>query len=174
MDYRTGQELKSLDPKDYKRVIVVCGSRHWGDKWRFHKKIIAFLASVNEPVLFVSGAAKSGADRMIIDWCAKFGFPCLQVPADWDRYGKSAGFRRNESMASICNEVIAFWDMESNGTAHMLQISTEQNHPTKIINISNKHANTDHHTALELAASTVCVSGEHSRPEDYEPIEELP
>lgn len=173
MDYRQGQGCRSLDPRDHKHVVVVCGSRGWGDKWKFHKKVVAYLATLTDSVLFVSGAANSGADRMIIDWCKRFGFPCLEIPADWDKYGKSAGYRRNEKMGAICNAVLAFWDMESRGTAHMLRIASENNHPTVIINVGSKYAEIKHHETLELAKSAVCVSGEFSGPEAYESIEDF-
>jgi hypothetical protein len=42
-------------------------------------------------------------------------------PANWNRYGKSAGFRRNEKMARSADALIAFWDGDSNGTEHMIR-----------------------------------------------------
>ena len=56
---------------------------------------------------------------------------CLlsRFPADWDKYGKSAGYRRNVEMAKFAIEdqnkglLIAFWDGKSRGTKWMIDIA---------------------------------------------------
>ena len=42
-------------------------------------------------------------------------------PADWNTYGKSAGFVRNIEMAENATALIAFWDGKSSGTKHMIE-----------------------------------------------------
>ena len=54
-------------------------------------------------------------------------------PAQWDKYGKRAGYRRNEQMAEVADGLIAFWDGQSKGTKHMIDIMTEKNLPTKVV-----------------------------------------
>ena len=54
-------------------------------------------------------------------------------PADWKKFGKSAGFRRNEQMAEFADGLIAFWDGESHGTKHMIDIANEKGIKTKVI-----------------------------------------
>jgi hypothetical protein len=55
--------------------------------------------------------------------------------ADWDKYGKNAGFIRNKDMGEflnnhtidhICN-VVAFWDGKSRGTRNMINIAKVSN-----------------------------------------------
>jgi hypothetical protein len=46
-----------------------------------------------------------------------------RYPADWERYGKSAGYRRNKEMALVAQALVAFWDGESLGTKHMIDIA---------------------------------------------------
>lgn len=43
------------------------------------------------------------------------------MPADWDLYGKSAGFKRNVQMAEYADALVAFWDGASSGTKHMIE-----------------------------------------------------
>ena len=106
----------SLNPKDYRVIIVVSGTRKWADKVKFHTHITQYLRRFNEPVLFVSGAAPSGADRMIIQWCARYNYPCIEMPADWDTYGPQAGFVRNFDLLNIGTHFATFWDGVSPGT----------------------------------------------------------
>lgn len=40
-------------------------------------------------------------------------------PAEWDKFGKKAGFIRNEIMALEASQAILVWDGESRGTADM-------------------------------------------------------
>jgi hypothetical protein len=42
-------------------------------------------------------------------------------PADWDTFGKGAGFIRNTKMAEYSDALIAIWDGTSRGTAHMIR-----------------------------------------------------
>jgi hypothetical protein len=113
------QELKSLKPQDYKVRLLVFGSRYYYDKKEFHKLLMDYIEQFDEPILFISGAAYTGADAMIIQWCRKFGYPCLKMPADWDTYKGAAGYRRNHEMAKVTTHGLGFWDGISNGTKHM-------------------------------------------------------
>lgn len=45
----------------------------------------------------------------------------IYMPADWDLYGKSAGFKRNVQMAKYADALVAFWDGVSSGTKHMIE-----------------------------------------------------
>lgn len=121
------QQLQSLDPRDYKTVVCVAGTRHYNDRKFFHAKIVEFLELCDGPVLFVSGAASSGADDLIIRWCQHYGYPCLKMPADWENVKgvpnfnkKTAGFVRNAEMAEVVSFLIVFFDGASPGTSDMI------------------------------------------------------
>ncbi len=70
----------------------------------------------------LSGTAK-GIDQAGEKWAAAQSppIPVDQYPADWDKEGKSAGYRRNEWMAVNGDALIAVWDGESRGTKHMIE-----------------------------------------------------
>ena len=73
----------------------------------------------------VSGTAR-GADQTGEAYAISRGIPIKRMPAQWDRYGKSAGYRRNEEMAAYADALLAFWDGESRGTRHMINIANER------------------------------------------------
>jgi hypothetical protein len=116
----TPQSLRSESPHDYTVRCIVAGTRHYNNMREFHEGVCSFLHELHAPVLFISGAARSGADDLIIRWCQRFGYPCLQMPADWSE-GRGAGFARNTSMAAVATHLLAFHDGHSPGTQHMIE-----------------------------------------------------
>lgn len=71
----------------------------------------------------VSGGAR-GIDKAGEAWAHRRGLPVDVYPADWNRLGKGAGYRRNQKMAENADAVIAVWDGRSPGTQHMMSIAT--------------------------------------------------
>jgi len=69
----------------------------------------------------VSGGAR-GVDRLGERYARQRGLPCTVFPAQWGKYGKSAGPIRNAEMAKYADYGVAVWDGESRGTAHMLKL----------------------------------------------------
>lgn len=134
MLYPKPQINQSLNPQEYSHKVIVAGTRGYNDRVRFHETIVHYLDELTEPVLFISGAAPSGADRLIIQWCSKFKYPCLEFPANWD-WSRGAGFIRNAEMGQFGSELIAFYDGVSPGTTHMISVANRQNLPIKIIRI---------------------------------------
>lgn len=74
------------------------------------------------PTTVICGGAR-GADTIGKIWAGNMGIPCEIYFAEWDRYGKSAGYRRNELMADRADALIALWDGVSPGTKHMIDIA---------------------------------------------------
>ena len=88
------------------------------------------LINQNE-VIIVSGKA-NGADSLGEKYAKLKGYKVLEMPADWDKYGKSAGYIRNKEMAKIADGAIIFWDGKSKGSKHMIDLSNEYNLKIKI------------------------------------------
>jgi hypothetical protein len=76
----------------------------------------------NEDII-VSGGAR-GADGLGERFAREF---CVNEPiiyeAEWGKFGKSAGFKRNHLIIEECEMVIAFWDFESKGTKHSIDLA---------------------------------------------------
>lgn len=73
----------------------------------------------------VSGTAK-GVDQLGEKYAKKKKIKIKEFPADWDNYGKSAGYRRNAEMAKYADCLLAIWDGESSGTKHMIDLMDER------------------------------------------------
>lgn len=68
----------------------------------------------------VSGNAR-GVDRLGEYFAEEQGIYITRFIPDWDKYGRAAGFRRNEAMAHYADALIAVWDGRSRGTNHMIE-----------------------------------------------------
>lgn len=79
----------------------------------------ACLASTYWYTEVISGTAE-GVDALGEHFAKLMGIPVRRFPADWDRYGRSAGIRRNEEMAKNADALVAIWDGRSKGTSHMI------------------------------------------------------
>ena len=79
----------------------------------------------------ISGTAQ-GVDKLGEQIAQKYGIPVKRFPADWSRFGKSAGYRRNTEMANYADTLVAVWDGQSKGTKHMIDIMLNLNKPFHI------------------------------------------
>ena len=79
----------------------------------------------------VSGTAR-GVDRLGESWANANQVPIKRFPANWDEYGKSAGYRRNVEMADYADALVALWDGKSKGTKHMIDLAGNKGMPVYI------------------------------------------
>ena len=63
-----------------------------------------------------------GADLLGKRFAEENGIPVESFPAEWKRYGRAAGAKRNKQMAENADTLIAFWDGESKGTKNMIDL----------------------------------------------------
>lgn len=70
----------------------------------------------------VSGTAK-GVDSFGERYASYIGIPIKRFPANWEKHGKSAGYKRNVEMAKYADAVIVIWDGKSKGAKHMIDIA---------------------------------------------------
>ena len=97
---------------------IIAGSRALsaGDVFNIHYYLDKNPVHITE---VVSGGAR-GADSIGEMWAEWNFIPVKLFPAEWQRHGRSAGYRRNVDMADYADALIAFWDGESVGTKHMI------------------------------------------------------
>lgn len=98
---------------------VIAGSRTFLD----YKKLEAELKRIPWKITKVLSGGAKGADSLGEWWAQCNAVPVDRYPAEWDKYGRSAGYVRNEEMAKNCDLVIAFWDGKSKGTKHMIDLA---------------------------------------------------
>jgi glycerophosphoryl diester phosphodiesterase len=111
--------------------VIIAGGRTFTDYGLLCQSADRALSKQTE-VEIVSGTAK-GADLLGERYAADRGYPVKKFPADWDRYGKSAGYRRNAEMAEYADALIAFWDGTSRGTKHMIDLAHERGLKVRVI-----------------------------------------
>lgn len=101
---------------------IIAGSREGPTR---HHLMEAIASCGWKPTVVLSGTAR-GADRLGEEWAVNNNIRIERFPANWDRYGKSAGYRRNEQMANNAEALIALWDGKSKGTKHMIDIAQQK------------------------------------------------
>lgn len=109
--------------------LAIIGSRGFNDINLLNETLNPLVFQID---LVISGGAR-GADKMGEEWAERHGIDTLIFPAEWDKYGKLAGFRRNEDIIKNADTVIAFWDQKSKGTLHSINLAKELKKPIRII-----------------------------------------
>lgn len=114
--------------------VIIAGSRTLS----FNDTIAAInhCPFKHEISVVISGTAK-GVDRHGEEWAKLNNIPVIQYPANWNKFGKRAGYVRNEEMAQNADALIAVWDGVSKGTKHMIDIANSYNLKVFTYNIIN-------------------------------------
>lgn len=122
--------------------VIIAGGRDFNNYELLHKEVYNILFKLNmkygddlvtdlKQYEIVSGHAR-GADSLGEKFAKECEIKLTLFPADWDKYGKSAGYRRNAEMAKYAVEgkeqgvigiLIAFWDGKSKGTRSMIDLA---------------------------------------------------
>jgi hypothetical protein len=112
-------------------VVLVCGGREYDDYQHVASVLddVWFGLAPGQAMRVVHGAAR-GADRLAGRWAKARQVRTDVFPARWAEYGKSAGYRRNEEMASFLDQlaragatVRCYAFPGGRGTSHMVAIS---------------------------------------------------
>ena len=122
--------------------IIIAGSRDF-DNYKVledesSKIIEKELNDDIQSIRIISSTAR-GADQLGERFAKKYNYSISCFPAEWGLYGKSAGYRRNAEMAKFAvsnNNVgilIAFWDSQSKGTKHTIDLFKEKGIPCKVV-----------------------------------------
>jgi hypothetical protein len=113
--------------------VIVAGGRDFYDYDLLQRKLIHWFRGMTpEDVVIVSGGAR-GADKLGERFAEEHGCELKVFNADWDRWGDSAGYRRNVEMAEYADACICFWDGKSKGTKHMADIAEKKGLKLKIV-----------------------------------------
>lgn len=111
--------------------VIICGSRSFNSLSYLTEKC-DYLLSRKSDIEIVSGMAR-GADYLGSVYGNNHDYKLSGFEAEWDKYGKSAGFKRNRLMGDYADACIAFWDGASSGTKHMIEYMKKLQKPVKII-----------------------------------------
>jgi hypothetical protein len=116
-------------PKPYR--VLVTGSRDWPKAWMVVFELAEAARDAENwgrgQLTVVHGACPTGADRTARNWVSWVtapggnSFPIIEEahPAEWDLYGKAAGFIRNSQMVALGADLcLAFIKDKSRGATH--------------------------------------------------------
>jgi len=114
-----------------KQRIIIAGSRGFTD-YKYLEYVLdcyfnKYVSNKSE-VAIISGTA-NGADRLGELYAESHGIEVIRCPAEWNKYGRAAGYKRNEEMAILSMSegytgvLFAFWDGVSKGTKHMIDLA---------------------------------------------------
>lgn len=112
--------------EEYK--LIVAGSRSFTDHAWMERVLIDLCEEGNlkdRAVSIVSGMAR-GADLLAAGFARRHQVKLYEFPADWEKFGKSAGFHRNREMGHFSDGLLVFWDGHSRGTKHMIEYMRDQ------------------------------------------------
>jgi len=111
--------------------VIIAGGRDFKDYNRLKEVCDKILSNQND-IEIVSGTA-GGADTLGERYAQEKGYEVKKFPAKWDEYGKKAGYLRNQEMGDYADGLIAFWDGQSKGTKHMIDIANKKGLKVRVI-----------------------------------------
>lgn len=99
--------------------IAVGGSRKFTDYDIISEILDDFFM---EGDVLLSGNAP-GADRLGEKYAKENSIEYKIIPSEWDKHGLKATMMRNEVLLKAADFAIIFWDGESEGSKHMIDIA---------------------------------------------------
>ena len=112
--------------------ILVAGSRTFVNDQRL-AEILGKEIKAGDTI--VEGGAK-GVDTMARQWAEENGVSYMEFKADWKRYGKAAGPKRNDQMTEFIAEhggrAVYIWDGKSKGTKQCIESAMARQIPTNV------------------------------------------
>lgn len=102
--------------------IIVCGSRGITGI-NYISKCMEYVEKFTDITIITGGAR--GVDTIALNIANDIGYNTEVYPADWNRYGRSAGMIRNRRMLDTgCDLVVAIYDkVKTPGTSNMVDIA---------------------------------------------------
>lgn len=113
--------------------VIIAGGRNFDDYNLLRTKIDLYLSKKRpSEIEIVSGGAR-GADALGERFAKENSFKLTVMSADWDTFGKSAGYIRNVEMAKYADACVCFWDGKSRGTKNMIEVAQREGLLLKVV-----------------------------------------
>jgi len=108
---------------------AIVGSRTITD----YDLLLAAMQGIEVNEVISGGAA--GADALAERWARENNKKLTVMPADWKRFGKSAGMVRNADIVKQCDMVVALWDGQSSGTKATIRMAERAGKKVKVVRV---------------------------------------
>ena len=112
--------------------LLVCGSRTIKDKEYIYNCIDDAIKRSNLNITQIIEGNADGVDKQAGFYAIERLLKLETFPPNWGKYGKKAGFIRNQEMVDLCDDGIAIWDGVSIGTEHTIMLLRRQSKLLKI------------------------------------------
>lgn len=112
--------------------VLVCGGREFDD-YSLMAKTLESLVRPN--TMIIQGGAK-GADALAKLWAKASNILSVEYPANWNKYGKRAGYLRNKQMLDEGKPDLVVAFPGGKGTANMVKLAEEAG--VKVIRIDSE------------------------------------
>jgi len=113
--------------------LIIAGGRNFDDYALLRTTLDNLLSKTDyRDCTIISGCAK-GADRLGERYAHDYLMEIWKMPADWNTHGKAAGYIRNKEMAEVATHCVCFWDGDSKGTKHMIDLAKQYNLILRVI-----------------------------------------
>ena len=136
--------------------IIIAGGRNFDNYQLLKTEALKAITSIvksatgqdkakKELITIISGGA-NGADKLGEQFANECDLKLKVFAANWDRYGRRAGYMRNVEMAEYAGDkennesygaLIAFWDGQSKGTKHMIDTAKKANMEIHVVEYKN-------------------------------------
>lgn len=109
--------------------LAIVGSRNFNN----YKVLEETLSTFEEPITEIISGGATGADALAEEWAKKNDIPITIHKAEWSKYGRAAGPKRNKKIIEACDACVAFWDGKSKGTKNSIELSKKAGKTTKVV-----------------------------------------
>ena len=113
--------------------IIIAGGRDFNDYDYLKERCEYLLQFIPKWSLTILCGKASGADTLGEQYALENGLKIEYYPANWEKYGKSAGFIRNKEMVDNATAAICFWDGKSKGTKNTIDLCKKKGIPCRVI-----------------------------------------
>lgn len=112
--------------------LAIVGSRNFHMEFAFENIVSEWIKKHNKnPDVIISGGA-NGVDRLAKNYAKKFNIRYIEFPAKWNKYGDSAGPKRNSLIANECTHCLALPSRTGRGTQDTIRKVQELQKPIMI------------------------------------------
>ena len=123
--------------------VAIVGSRSINDQMFVEYLFRCFTYIFGKPTKIISGGAR-GIDTFAENFGHSYNIELQIFKPDWAKYGKKAGFIRNEDIIKNCDICLAIWDGESPGTKHDLELCEQYKKDLVLFNLKESTQGTFH------------------------------
>jgi hypothetical protein len=109
--------------------LIVAGSRTFQN----YQQVCEVLNEHRQQITQIITGGARGADRLGYRWAWKHAVTHQLFRAEWERFGKAAGVRRNHQLAQTGDVLVVFSDGPSPGTAHLIQCMQALGKPMVVV-----------------------------------------